>query len=141
MRADGGEETESRQKTGSESTARRCSKIEVYWIWSYPRPKDQDTIKPYKRPTAEAPGEEATCRTVEYDRLAHESLFELPQQRPSCLKPPVVWSQPKVGHCPAHAEFRLVEGRSSCIEVQAAEIPTVTAHSISRNLCGSRFVS
>lgn len=29
----------------------------------------------------------------------------------------------------------------SAIEVPAAEILAVTAHSISRNLCGSRFVS
>ena len=48
-----------------------------------------------------------------------------------------------MAHGPAHAEFRRVkdEGVVLAIEVPAAEILTVAAHSISRNLCGSRFVS
>lgn len=120
-----GEEKERREKAGSGSTARCCSKTEVYWILlilrvstftaSYPRLKDQGTVKPYKRPTAEASERRSTCRTVECDRSVHESPFELPQQRPSYLKPPIVWSQPKVAHCPARAESGLVEGRSSYI--------------------------
>ena len=140
-RADGGGKTERREKTGSGSTARGCSNLEVYWILlilrvstltaSYPRPKDQDRVKPYKRPTTEAPRRRSTCRTVECDRSVHESPFEHPQQRPSCLKPPIVWSQPKVAHGPAHAECRRVkdEGVVSGIEILAAEILTVAADS------------